>query len=202
LAEAEVEVLLADLQAQAEAEREKLREETRQKVAEIRGGAEAEVRHIEEEAARRLERQLALDRERIHGRFRIEERRRNLEARRAAVALAFARARDLLVGRVGVHEHVDAYRRVLKRLVAEALEAAGRDADVEVARRDVGAAREILSSLGVSGSVRERGEEPGTIVAVSPDGLRRADNSLGRRLVQAERLLEEGVSRELFGGAP
>ncbi len=193
--QAEVEVLLVELQSQADAERDKVREEARQKVAEIRARADAEARRIEEESARRLQRDVALDRERIHGRFRMEERRRSLEVRRKALARALERASQLVSERVRSATYGD----VLKRLVSEALEAAGRDADFEVARRDADAARAILSALGGSGAVRDRGDEPGTIVAVSPDGLRKVDNSVHKRLTQAGRLLEEAVSRELFG---
>lgn len=196
MAQAEVEVLLADLEAQAEAEREGVREQARRQVAEILGRADVEVRRLEEEARLRVEREIALDRERIHGRHLIQERRRRLDVRRAGIAKAFARARELLATRLQAGD----YHAVLGHLAREAIEAVGADADLEVARADAAAGREILASLGARGAVRERGEERGTVAAVSPDGLRRADNSALTRLAAAERVLEEAVAGELFGG--
>ncbi len=198
MAQAEVEVLLADLEAQAEAERESARAEAGRKAAEILGAADREVRRIEDEARRRAEREAALDRERIVGRHQIEVRRRRLAARRAAIARAFSRARELLAARLQAGD----YRAVLARLAREAIEAVGADADLEVARRDLAAAREVLAAAGASGEAKESGDEPGTVAAVSRDGLRRADNSASMRLEAAERVMEEAVARELLGGAP
>jgi len=197
LAPADVQVLLADLEAQGASQRGKADEETRQKIAEIEAGAEAEIGRIRGQAETRLRRLIANDRERITSRFRIEERRLLLEARRSALARVFSAAR----GRLAEGMDAAAYRAMLSRLAAEALAAVGKDAELEVARRDLALGREIASGLGATGEVRERGDEPGTIVAVSPDGRRRADNSLVRRLAQAERLLEQDLAAILFGGA-
>jgi vacuolar-type H+-ATPase subunit E/Vma4 len=196
VATADVEVLLADLEAQAASERAKADDETRQKTDEIQARADAEIARIREQAESRLRRLVALDRERITSRFRIEERRRLLEARREALARVFSEAR----GRLAEGMDPAAYRAMLSRLAAEALAAVGKDADLEVAGTDLALGREIASGLGASGSVRERGDAPGTVVAVSPDGRRRADNSLATRLAQAERLMEEHIAAILLGG--
>ncbi len=198
MAPADVEVLLADLEAQAASQRGKEDDETRQKIAEIEAHAEAEIGRLREQAETRLRRLIANDRERIASRFRIEERRRLLEARRSALARVFSAAR----GRLTEGMDAGAYRAMLTRLAAEALAAVGTDAALEVARRDLALGREIASGLGATAAVQERGDAPGTVAAVSPDGRRRADNSLAPRLAQAERLMEEDLAAILFGGAP
>lgn len=198
MAQVEVEILLADLDAQAESERESLREQARNRAVAVLEAADAEVRRIEEQVRLRVEREIALDRERILGRHRIVERRRRLDARRAALARAFARARELLAKRLGESD----YDAVLARLAREAIDAVGADSDLEAARRDVAVARRALAAAGAVGEVRERGDEPGTVAAVSRDGLRRADNGAAARLAAAEGALEEAVARELLGGRP
>ena len=179
-------------------ERESLREQARSRAVAVLEAADAEVRRIEEQVRLRVEREIALDRERILGRHRIAERRRRLDARRAALARAFARARELLAARLRDSD----YDAVLARLAREAIDAVGADSDLEAARRDVAVARRALAAAGAVGEVRERGDEPGTVAAVSRDGLRRADNGAAARLAAAEGALEEVVARELLGGGP
>jgi vacuolar-type H+-ATPase subunit E/Vma4 len=195
VATARVETLLAELEAQAGGERAKLVEEARQKTEQARSRADAEIRGIEEAAARQLERAVALDRERIHGRFQIEERRRLLEARRAALTRVFAAARQ----RMGQRLAGSGYARALERRAAEALQAVGGEVNLEVARRDAAAVRQAAARLPAGAGIVERGDEPGTVVAVSRDGSRRADNSVAARMAQAERHLEDEVARRLFG---
>jgi vacuolar-type H+-ATPase subunit E/Vma4 len=190
----EAEALLADIRRQAESERERIVSEARARAERAREAAESEVRAMEAEAERQLGRRLELDRARIFGDLRLEERARRLRARRASIAKAFAKARAALAD-------VDAarYRETLAELIREALASVGGDADLQVSRADLGSARAILSGFGLQTRVTDAGETPLTVVAVSRDGLRKASNGLESRLAAAETLLEEDVARILFG---
>ena len=191
----EAEALLADVRRQAESERERILSESRSRADRAREAAEAEVRATEAEAERQLERRLELDRARIFGDLRLEERMRLLRARRAAIAKAFAQARAAMAT-IGTAR----YRQTLAELIREALAAVGGEAHLQVSRADLESARAILSTLGFDTGVTDAGEAPLSVVAVSRDGLRRASNGLESRLAASETLLEEDVARILFGG--
>lgn len=203
----DVDTLLAEVTRQAEAERGRLLAEARRQVEEARGRTAEEIRRLEEEAARHLESRLAADRSRIIGRLRMEERNRMLELRREAIRRAFEQAGRRLAEGGGSREE---YRRLLRRLIGEAVREVGGAADLQqlgglaelqVARRDEELARTLAREMGLDCAVRGEGEEPGTVVASTGDGLRRVDNSLATRLRTAERVLEQEVSRLLFGGS-
>jgi vacuolar-type H+-ATPase subunit E/Vma4 len=195
----DVDTLLAEVTRQAEAERGRLLAEARRQVEEARGRTAEEIRRLEEEAARHLESRLAADRSRIIGRLRMEERNRMLELRREAIRRAFEQAGRRLAEGGGSREE---YRRLLRRLIGEAVREVGGAADLQVARGDKELARTLAREMGLDCAVRGEGEEPGTVVASTGDGLRRVDNSLATRLRTAERVLEQEVSRLLFGGSP
>jgi vacuolar-type H+-ATPase subunit E/Vma4 len=194
--EAEAQVLLAEIQAQSEAERERILEEGRRRVEAIRAEADEAIRRLEAEAERQLARRLAVDRDRILGEARLDVRARVLAARREWIGRAFQEARRRLGERGASPEYAD----LLRRLVREAAEAAGQEGELQVARQDLELCRRLVAELSLKLEVRAVTEQAGTVIVVSGD--RRADNSLGTRLEEAGRSLEQAVARLLFGGQP
>jgi vacuolar-type H+-ATPase subunit E/Vma4 len=191
---AEGEALLEEIRRHAESERKKILEEASARVEASRKSADTEVRAMETEARRSLERRVALDRNRITGDLENEARIRSLGARREALGQAFARAREE-ISRAAAGPR---YRAALLALAREAAAILGEPGAIVFARRDEALGREVVAALGLRCAVRAEGDEPGTVVAVSPDGRRRADNSLAVRLANAELLLETDVARRLF----
>jgi vacuolar-type H+-ATPase subunit E/Vma4 len=76
--------------------------------------------------------------------------------------------------------------------------AVGDAEELAVARQDEALARSLALELGLRCSVRGEGERSGTVVAGSPEGLRRVDNTLSTRLERARDLIEPEISRLLF----
>lgn len=190
----EAQALLADITAQAQAERRKILEESRSRVEAIRARSDEEIRRLEEEASRRHEKRLALERDRILGEALQQERRSRLLARREWIDRAFAGAQARLE-RISATE---GYPGLLRRLIAEAAGAVGEAGEVVVAGQDLALGRSLAQELGLSCAVRGEGEQAGTAVALSSDRLRRVDNSLSARLARARQVIEPEIARLLF----
>lgn len=193
MADAEDMVLLAEIQAQAEAEREKILADGRTRAAAALAKADEEIRGLAAEESRRLERRLAADEERFQGEARLASAARVLNAKRRWVGRAFESARR----RIAELSASPAWAPMLKGLIGEAA-AAGAPCELLVCEADVDLARRIARELGLSHALRAQGTQPGTVIALSPG--RRIDNSLATRLAEAERSLEQDVARVLFGG--
>jgi vacuolar-type H+-ATPase subunit E/Vma4 len=203
-------LLLAEIQAQAEAEREKILADGRTRAAAVHAKADEEIHRLEAEESRRIERGLAADEERFQGEARLAAAARVLGAKRRWVARAFESARRRLAELLST----TAYASMLKGLIGEAAAAAatgcgadgvggadgvdGAPCELLVCEADVELARRLASELGLPHALRAQGTQPGTVIALSPG--RRIDNSLATRLAEAERLLEQDVARLLFGG--
>jgi vacuolar-type H+-ATPase subunit E/Vma4 len=190
----EAEALLADITTQAEADRQKILEGNRSRVEAIRARTGEEIRQLESEASRRLDKRLAVERDRVLGEALQQERRSRLLARREWIDKAFAGA-EARIERLSAS---DQYRGLLRRLIAEAAEAIGDAGEVVVARQDLTLGRSLSQELGLSCEVRGEGGEAGTVVVLSSDGLRRVDNSLGARLARARQVIEPEIARLLF----
>ncbi len=195
MAEEQVQALLADIAAQAEADRSAILEDQRRKLEQIAQRVEKETRILEAEASRRLEQNLRVEGDRIEGRLLQERRRGLLGVRREWLERAFAGAE----GRIAELCSGQSYPRALRSLVAEALEAIGGAGELEVAQGDVELARTLLQELAPGCAVRGEGEEAGTVRVSSPDAMRRVDNSLGSRLLRARLAMEPEICRLLFG---
>jgi vacuolar-type H+-ATPase subunit E/Vma4 len=200
-------VLLAEVQGQADAEREKVLAEGRSHAAAVRAKADEEIRRLEAGQARLLERRLAVDRDRILGEARLAAGERELAAGREWMSRAFQAARSELAARTASPEYGPTMRRLLRDAAAAAgiafgAGAAGAGADCElcVCEADADLARRLVRELGLACRVRAEGGQPGTAIALSPG--RRVDNSLAARLTEAERSMEQEVARLLFGALP
>jgi vacuolar-type H+-ATPase subunit E/Vma4 len=163
--------LFSAIEERAGEERAKIRAEAEARARVTLEEAEAEIQRLKAEALRGLERELASEAQRLVGDARMKARGEGLQVKRRLLAEAFARARAE-VGRLGATPEAAA---VLQVLAVEASAAVGEPCSVEV---DVA---------------------KGTVVAASPDGRRRADNSLLSRLDRAQAALEAEVAGLLFG---
>ncbi len=195
MAEEQVQALLADIAAQAEADRARILEDQRARQEAIEARIEKEIRILEVEASRRLEQSLLVEQDRIAGRLLQERRNALLAIRREWLERAFTGAErkiaELCSG--------EGYGRALRSLVAQAVGAIGETGELAVARQDVAQARGLVRELAPGCTVRGEGEEAGTVRVTSPDGLRRVDNSLASRLQRARLVIEPVISRLLFG---
>ena len=194
--EPEVQALLEEIRSQSELERQRILEEGRSRVSEIRTRSDEQVRRLEAEAERQLQRRLSVDEDRLRGEARLESRTRVLAARRQWLDRAFQEARNLLEKRCSSAE----YGKLLPRLAREAAAAVGDRGVLRVAQGDLELARTTVRELGLDFEVRGEEGRKGTVIAMSPDGLRLADNGTWTRLEQAERTREQEVARLLFGG--
>jgi vacuolar-type H+-ATPase subunit E/Vma4 len=195
--EPEVQALLDEIRAQSEAERERVLEEGRVRVSEIRARSREQLQRLEAEAERQLARRLSIDEDRLRGEARLAARTRVLAARRQWLDRAFQEARSRLAARCASAE----YAELLLRLAREAAAVVGGQGVLEVADEDLEPARMAARELGLDLEVQGTARPKGTLVAGSRDGLRRADNGVWTRLEQVAESREPEIARLLFEGA-
>jgi vacuolar-type H+-ATPase subunit E/Vma4 len=164
--------LFGAIEERAGEERARISADADARVREIQAEADARIDLLKAEAMRGLEKELLAEAQRLLGEARMKARGEALQVKRRMLADAFARAR-VEIERLRATPACPA---MLKRLSAEAAAAVGEPCTVEVDR------------------------EKGTVAASSPDGMRRADNSLLVRLRKVETVYESEVARALFGG--
>ena len=194
----QAQALLEEIRGQSEAERQRILEEGRGRAAAIRAEAEEQVRRLEAEAERQLARRLSVEEDRLRGEASLASRTRVLASRRELLDRVFQAARQRLLERQDSPE----YGELLTRLIREAAAAVGDRGELRVAEADAELGRNAVGQLGLGFEVRAEGGPKGTVIALSPDGLRRADNGLWTRLEQAGRTLEQEIARLLFGEGP
>jgi vacuolar-type H+-ATPase subunit E/Vma4 len=194
--EGELRALLEQIRSQAQAEREGILSEGRARAAELRARGQEELRKLEEQERRRLERRLAVDQDRLLGESRLEQRAGLLAVRREWIDRAFQLAGRRLAERCAS----PGYEALLEALMKEAAEALGGEGELRVAGQDLELARGLARRLGLTHELRAEGSQPGTVIALARD--RRVDNSLATRLAEAARSMEREVARLLFGESP
>ena len=163
--------LFSAIEERAGEERARIRAEAEGRARVTLEEAEAEIQRLKAEALRGLERELASEAQRLVGEARMKGRGEGLQVKRRLLEEAFSRARAE-VQRLCASADAAA---ALEMLSAEASAAVGKPCSVEV---DV---------------------KKGSVVASSPDGRRRADNSLLSRLDRAQSAFEAEVAGLLFG---
>jgi vacuolar-type H+-ATPase subunit E/Vma4 len=163
--------LFGALDRRGEEERRAIRGDAESRCRQVLAEADARIEALKAEATRALERELAGDRQRLMGEARMKARAEGLRVKRRLIAEAFARA-GKEIERLRASPRAD---EALKSLAAEAAAAVGQPCTVETSQAE------------------------GTAVASSPDGSRRADNSLSSRLKRAQVVDESEVARTLFG---
>jgi vacuolar-type H+-ATPase subunit E/Vma4 len=193
--EAEADALLEELSTEAQREKSEIDARAEEQLREIAERTEAELRRLHEEAEQQVKRLLDRERAALRGRYRLEEQRRRLVARRQLVEQVFAQA----ALRIEELRRSEGYSAALKRLVGQAAQEAGAAAQIVVAESEVELVRRLVGELGLECSVQGEGLPVGTLLARSPDGLRQVDNGLTGRLERARSALEEEVARLLWG---
>jgi vacuolar-type H+-ATPase subunit E/Vma4 len=163
--------LIDAMERQAAEERRRIRSEAEAHAAEVIAAADAECARLSAEAMHALDKELAVERQRIVGEAVMAARAERLRMKRRLLDEVFRRAAAVVARRA---EREEDRRAALELLAAEARVVVGEPCSVTV------------SADGV--------------VASSPDGRRRVDNGLAARLRRAESGAEHEVARLLFGG--
>jgi vacuolar-type H+-ATPase subunit E/Vma4 len=170
--ETEPGALFNAMEQQAGEERARIRTDAEARAGEILAAADAEIARLKTEALRALEKELAVERQRMLGEALMTARIERLRMKRRLLAEAFRRAGEAVERR----KTASGYPAALQSLAAEARSIVGDPCRVEMSAED------------------------GAAAAVSPDGRRRADNGLASRLRRAEAGAEPEVARRLFAG--
>jgi vacuolar-type H+-ATPase subunit E/Vma4 len=162
--------LFGALEERAAEERAATQAEAEARVREIEAAAQSRIALLEAGARRSMEKELLAEEQRLRGEVRMLWRSELLAVKRRLLSEAFARARGEVERLCGT----PACAGMLKLLAAEAAAAVGDPCTVTV---DAGTA---------------------TVVAVSADGARSADNSPRERLRKAETAHEAEIAEILF----
>ena len=187
--------LIEDITERAEADRKQVLSEADDKVSEIEQQAEKQIEQLREEERERLENELQTEQDRIVGLAQSEKRNRLLGVRRRLIRETFERAEAQLRETLQSGD----YREGLSALIREAVEELGTERCVlSVASQDREAAERSVERLDADVEVHAVGDQPGTVVVETADGLRRIDNSVGTRLNHARRELPNAIAETLF----
>jgi vacuolar-type H+-ATPase subunit E/Vma4 len=158
------------LEERAAEERAATRAEAEKRIGDIEAAADARIALLEADARRAMDKELLAEEQRLRGETRMLWRGEQLQVKRRLLAEAFGGARAEVERLCGT----PACREVLRSLAAEAAAAVGDPCTVTV------------------------DPEKATVVAVSGDGARRADNSPRERLHKAEVTREAEIAALLF----
>ncbi len=192
--EEEAAALVAEINREAEAEKERILCEAREKARRILADADAGVAQATEEASRHAEKQARVDEDRLFGLVRLEAQAARLRGLRRAYERAFEVARERIDALVRSPRYPDA----LGALVREALERAPQAARVTVAVQDVSVCRDALRGLSAV-EVVGASVPPGSVVVSSADGKVKVDNGFAARLAAAYGTMETRITRCLNG---
>jgi vacuolar-type H+-ATPase subunit E/Vma4 len=164
--------LIDAMEKQAADERLRIRREAEESAARTIAAADAECARITAEALARLDRELAVERQRLVGEAVMAARAERLRMKRRLLAEVWSRAE----AEIGRRAAGPGARAALDRLAAEAKAAVGEPCLLTVRTEDA------------------------SVLASSPDGRRSVDNGLAARLRRARAMAEHEVARLLFGG--
>jgi vacuolar-type H+-ATPase subunit E/Vma4 len=187
--------LVAEIDREAEAQRERILGEARAKAAEIEAAAEARIRSAREDALRLTQKLARADEDRLLGQARLEAQAERQQGLRIVYQRVFDAAREHLQTLADSLR----YPAAMKALIREAVEAAPQASVLSVAVADVELCRGILREMERSCQVTGQDLRPGSVIASTADGKVRVDNSLGVRLATAEVVLETRITRCLNG---
>jgi len=191
-----VDALMAAMAAQAQAEKETILSDAQAKANEISSRADAEIESLKEAAQRDCDSEIRSETERLLSDARAYRLDQIRSVRHALVHEAFQSAREELLKLC----QTEAYGEILAKLVREAVDAVGVDVQFSVAEPDVDACAKAAAELGIEQPPQPAGDQPGVLVATSPDGRRQVDNSLVMRLDNLEVTATHEVAAVLFGG--
>jgi len=162
--------LFGAIDKRGEEERHAIHVDAEKRCGHVLAEADARIEALKAEATRAMERELAGHRQRLLGEAKMQARAEGLRVKRRLIAEAFERAGREIERLRGSPRAGEA----MKELAAEAEAAVGQPCTVETSQTE------------------------GTAIASSPDGSRRADNSLASRLKRSRVVDESEVARRLF----
>lgn len=189
------EALFTAVRHQAEAEKQEIFAKARQEADCLQAQADAEIARLKAEAVSRANKELLLETDRLLGRARMDKGLSLLRAKRGLLQEAFEQARR----EIQALPHGDGYQGTLQALIAEAIEIAGDNAELTIAKSEKDLCKTAVAEMGFSCSLKPSDHPPGTVIATSGDGHRRIDNSLYTRLRTAEMLRRHEIAALLFG---
>lgn len=176
-----LEDLLTALEADADAETERLRAESDAEASRIVESAQLEARELERAAFRAIEADVARALERRRAEARLAAAARLREAYEECVATLQGALRD----RLGALRETETYPAVFRALVEESLAALPSASTLRVDRRDAQLARRLLAELDVRLELEPELDTIGGVEVVADDG-RTVLNTLEERLRNAE----------------
>ncbi len=175
------------LEREAEAERQRLLAEARQRADQVRQQAEAEAQALLDAQRRRVAAAVEAARVRARGVARLRATSAVLEAKDAVLEEVFRRAQEELAR---VSQDPARYGSLLRGLLREAAEGFGGPVVVECAEQDVRAVEAAARELGIPVvQVRPDSQLRGGVRVLSEDGRFVVENTLASRLERARQML-------------
>ncbi len=193
--DAEAAALVAEIDREAEAEKELILTTAKEKAREILAAADARISAATEEASRLLEKTARVDEERLLGQARLSAEAERVRGLRQTYDEVFEIAQERIDALAGSPR----YAEVMKALIGESLRMLPKAARMIVARGDEKLCRDTARALGVDCEVTAAELPRGSVVASTADGKVTADNSLGTRLLMARGAMETQIARCLDG---
>jgi vacuolar-type H+-ATPase subunit E/Vma4 len=184
------------LEREAEAERERVLSEARERAARVVQEAEAEAKAKLEQHRRQVAVEVEAARVRAQGLANLQATSLLLETKDQLVAEVFRRAEEELDR---IADDPARYAPVLRELLREAASGFHSHVVVECPERDVAAVEAAARELGLSADVRPSPDVRGGVRVRSEDGRFTVENTLRSRLERARQVLLSEVAGVLWG---
>ncbi len=184
------------LEREAEAERERVLSEARERAARIVREAEAEAKEKLEQYRRKVAAELEAARVRAQSVAKVRASSLLLEAKDELMAQVFQRAEEELER---IANDPARYAPVLRGLLREATSGVHGPVVVECPERDMAAVEVAVRELGLSAEVRPSPDVRDGIRVRSRDGRFTVENTLRSRLQRAQQVLVSEVADVLWG---
>jgi len=188
--------LIQLLEREAEAERERILAEARERADRIRNEAEAQATALVEAQRRRIASEVEAARVRAQSAATLRATSLILEAKDEQIDRVFELAQTELER---ISHDPTRYPAILRRLLQEAVEGFEGRVVVECAESDVAAVEAIARELGIEADVRPSPDVGGGVRVRSEDGRFVVENTLTSRLARARQALLSEVAEILWG---
>jgi len=188
--------LIQLLEREAEAERERILAEARERADRIRNEAEAQATALVEAQRRRIASEVEAARVRAQSAATLRATSLILEAKDEQIDRVFELAQTELER---ISHDPTRYPAILRRLLQEAVEGFEGRVVVECAESDVAAVGAIARELGIEADVRPSPDVWGGVRVRSEDGRFVVENTLTSRLARARQALLSEVAEILWG---
>lgn len=191
----QVEQLLAAIRETADAEKDAIRAQAEQKIAEISERTEAQNKQFRDKALARLEDQLRTESECIIGRAELEIRNRLILEKNEALEGVF----ELASKQIAAPDDSKTSKDIFKRLVQEAIgKINSENVRLRISKTDLVLWESLKRDFPTSISV-ELGDGPkGTVIVETDDGSQTIDNSIETRLETAREVMKLELLEILF----